>query len=78
MGSITAKFGGTSLASAAMVRQAAAIINREPRRRFIVPSAPGKRTPVDKKITDLLPSFNVQMTPGPNGTRIIIGWTKKR
>jgi aspartate kinase len=30
------------------------IVDENPERRFIVPSAPGKRTPKDKKITDLL------------------------
>jgi aspartate kinase len=54
MGNITCKFGGTSLADAACIQQAAAIINANPNRRFIVPSAPGKRTKDDKKITDLL------------------------
>ncbi|HEO72239.1 MAG TPA: aspartate kinase [Candidatus Hydrogenedentes bacterium] len=54
MGDITCKFGGSSLADTACVRQAEAIIRGDSRRRFIVPSAPGKRTPDDKKITDLL------------------------
>lgn len=54
MSGITCKFGGTSLADAGCVRQAVNIIRANPERRFIVPSAPGKRTPDDKKITDLL------------------------
>lgn len=54
MGDITCKFGGTSLADAACVRQAEQIIRADKKRRFIVPSAPGKRGPQDKKITDLL------------------------
>ena len=54
MSAITCKFGGTSLADAAAIRQAQEIILANPERRFIVPSAPGKRTPDDKKITDLL------------------------
>ena len=54
MGDIVCKFGGTSLADADCVRRAVAIIEADPRRRFIVPSAPGKRNPEDKKITDLL------------------------
>lgn len=54
MGDITCKFGGTSLADAACFRDAINIILANPNRRFIVPSAPGKRTPQDKKITDLL------------------------
>ncbi|HPJ99486.1 MAG TPA: aspartate kinase [Candidatus Hydrogenedentes bacterium] len=54
MGLITCKFGGSSLADANCFRKAAAIVRANPDRRFIVPSAPGKRTDDDKKITDLL------------------------
>jgi aspartate kinase len=48
------KFGGTSVASAAQLRQVRSIIDAEPTRRIIVPSAPGKRTKEEAKITDLL------------------------
>lgn len=51
---IVSKFGGTSGADANQVRKIAEIIQSDPRRRYIVVSAPGKRTPSDKKITDLL------------------------
>jgi len=51
---ITCKFGGTSLAGADNVLKARAILDADPNRRFVVPSAPGKRTPDDRKITDLL------------------------
>lgn len=54
MADITCKFGGTSLADADRIRRAVDIIESNPQRRFIVPSAPGKRFPDDKKITDLL------------------------
>lgn len=54
MGLITCKFGGSSLADATCVRKMEAIVRSNPERRFIVPSAPGKRTDEDKKITDLL------------------------
>jgi aspartate kinase len=37
-----------------MIRRAADIVASDPKRRFVVPSAPGKRTKDDKKITDLL------------------------
>lgn len=53
MGVITCKWGGTSLADAACVRRARDIIQQNPARRLIVPSAPGKRTSDDIKITDL-------------------------
>lgn len=49
-----AKFGGTSLADAAQIQKVASIIQSDPQRRYVVPSAPGKRTKDDQKITDLL------------------------
>lgn len=48
------KFGGSSLASAAQLRKVRAIVDSDPERRIIVPSAPGRRTPDDTKVTDLL------------------------
>src|SRR6185437_902354 len=51
---IVCKFGGTSLADAGQIRKVASILDADPRRRFIVPSAPGKRDGGDQKITDLL------------------------
>lgn len=54
MSKLTCKFGGTSLADAACIRQAVDIVLANPDRRFIVPSAPGKRSADDKKVTDLL------------------------
>ena len=53
MESITCKFGGTSLADAAAIRVAMEIVRSDPRRRFVVASAPGKRDADDKKVTDL-------------------------
>lgn len=52
-----AKFGGTSLASADQFKKVKAILDADVSRRYIVPSAPGKRFPGDKKITDLLISL---------------------
>ncbi len=54
MGVKVAKFGGTSVADAAQLRKVQAIIGQDPERRVVVVSAPGKRTPQDVKITDLL------------------------
>ena len=48
------KFGGSSLASAEQILKAVAIIRAEESRRFVVPSAPGKRFSSDTKVTDLL------------------------
>ncbi len=49
-----AKFGGTSVATAAQLRKVQAIIDADPLRRVIVPSAPGKADAKDTKVTDLL------------------------
>lgn len=54
MGLIVCKFGGTSLADAARLEAVHRIVQSDPMRRLIVASAPGRRTPADKKITDLL------------------------
>ena len=48
------KFGGSSLADAEHFRQVAAIVKADPNRRFVVPSAPGKRFKEDTKVTDML------------------------
>ena len=50
----TVKFGGRSLASARQFQKVRAILQADPARRYIVPSAPGKRTAEDIKVTDLL------------------------
>ena len=51
---IVAKFGGSSLASAEQFKKVADIIRADNDRRFVVPSAPGKRNDDDDKVTDLL------------------------
>ncbi len=51
---IVVKFGGSSLASAEQFRKVAEIIHADPDRRFVVPSAPGKRFDGDTKVTDML------------------------
>ena len=48
------KFGGSSLADADHFRQVASIVKADPDRRYVVPSAPGKRDKSDTKVTDLL------------------------
>ena len=48
------KFGGSSLASAAQFKKVADIIHAEESRKYIVPSAPGKRDASDTKVTDML------------------------
>ena len=48
------KFGGSSLASASQIKKAADIIHADESRRYVVPSAPGKRFSDDTKVTDML------------------------
>ena len=48
------KFGGSSLANAEQFKKVAAIIRADKSRRFVVPSAPGKRFKEDTKVTDML------------------------
>lgn len=48
------KFGGSSLASASQFEKVGAIVRAESSRRYVVPSAPGKRHSKDTKVTDML------------------------
>ena len=48
------KFGGSSLASAEQFMKVGDIIRAEESRRYVVPSAPGKRFSGDTKVTDML------------------------
>ena len=48
------KFGGSSLASAEQFKKVGEIIRADKSRRYVVPSAPGKRFSGDTKVTDML------------------------
>ena len=48
------KFGGSSLASAEQFKKVGDIIRAEADRKYVVPSAPGKRDSKDTKVTDML------------------------
>ena len=48
------KFGGSSLASAEQFQKVKEIIDMDPKRKLVIPSAPGKRYAKDTKVTDLL------------------------
>ena len=48
------KFGGSSLASAEQFKKVGDIIRSDSERKFVVPSAPGKRNSKDTKVTDML------------------------
>ncbi|AOR23090.1 aspartate kinase [Clostridium taeniosporum] len=54
MNTIVTKFGGSSLADAEQFRKVKNIIISNNARKYVIPSAPGKRTSKDSKITDLL------------------------
>jgi aspartate kinase len=54
MSRIVSKFGGSSLADAAQFKKVRAIVEADPKRSIVVPSAPGKRVASDAKLTDLL------------------------
>ena len=48
------KFGGTSLANLEQWKKVIDIVESDKTRKYVVVSAPGKRTPDDTKVTDLL------------------------
>lgn len=48
------KFGGSSLASARQFQKVGDIIRADKSRRYVIPSAPGKRNDKDEKVTDML------------------------
>ncbi|MBE5778435.1 MAG: aspartate kinase [Clostridiales bacterium] len=54
MGKIVVKFGGSSLSEAKQFQKVRAIVEMNPDRCYVVPSAPGKRFSEDEKVTDLL------------------------
>jgi len=64
------KFGGSSLASAEQFKKSADIIRSEASRRFVVPSAPGKRFSADTKVTDLLLACYDRASAGEDFSRV--------
>lgn len=48
------KFGGSSLASAEQFKKVISIISADKTRKYVIPSAPGKRNNSDTKVTDML------------------------
>ena len=54
MSTVVTKFGGSSLADASQFKKVKNIIMADANRKFVVPSAPGKRHKKDTKVTDLL------------------------
>lgn len=66
MGVKVVKFGGSSLADANQIKKASAIIKSDAERRFVVPSAPGKRFSDDIKVTDMLYACYEKASLGEN------------
>ncbi len=64
------KFGGSSLADAAQFNKVRQIIEADPQRVYIVPSAPGKRSADDTKVTDLLYQYHAAVASGADGDAI--------
>ncbi len=60
------KFGGSSLADANQFRKVADIIKSDKERRYVVPSAPGKRFSDDIKVTDMLYKCYDEVCAGAN------------
>ncbi len=60
------KFGGSSLASAEQFAKVGGIIRSDDDRRYVVPSAPGKRNAEDTKVTDMLYECYAEAEAGEN------------
>ena len=58
------KFGGSSLCDGAAFRKVKEIVLSDDKRKYVIPSAPGKRFPGDEKITDLLYLCQAQASQG--------------
>ena len=65
------KFGGSSLANAEQFKKVGDIIRSEESRRYVVPSAPGKRYSGDTKVTDLLYACYDKAAAGADFTGIL-------
>ena len=65
------KFGGSSLASSEQFRKVGDIIKADEGRRYVVPSAPGKRYASDTKVTDMLYSCWEQADQGRDFTQTL-------
>lgn len=64
MNTIVTKFGGSSLADANQFKKVKDIIFSNEERRYVIPSAPGKRNSKDSKVTDLLYLCHAHVSTG--------------
>ena len=65
------KFGGSSLASSEQYKKVGEIIRADADRRYVVPSAPGRRYASDTKVTDMLYSCYHQAASGQDFTQTL-------
>lgn len=65
------KFGGSSLASAEQFKKVGKIIKSDADRRYVVPSAPGKRFSADTKVTDMLYQCYAQAETGQDFSEML-------
>lgn len=72
------KFGGSSLASAMQFKKVGDIIRADEGRRFVIPSAPGKRFSDDVKVTDLLYQCYDAAVEGSKECNILMNKIKER
>ena len=71
------KFGGSSLASAEQFEKVGNIIRTDNDRRYVVPSAPGKRNSKDTKVTDMLYSCYSTAASGHDFSRELAAIKKR-
>ena len=64
------KFGGSSLADAAQIKKVRQIVEADPQRHYVVPSAPGKRHSADTKVTDMLIAYHRAATCGEDASKL--------
>ena len=69
MKKIVTKFGGSSLADSGQFRKVKQILEMDPARQYVIPSAPGRRFDGDDKVTDLLYRCHSQRTAGDEAWR---------
>ena len=65
------KFGGSSLASAEQFAKVGDIIRADESRKYVVPSAPGKRNSKDTKVTDMLYECYAAASAGADYKKIL-------
>ena len=65
------KFGGSSLASARQFKKVGDIIRADKTRRYVIPSAPGKRNSKETKVTDMLYECYAAASAGASYKKIL-------